>query len=264
MKIGVESAHSFGDACFNIPLIKALSSRYKTKIAVATRKPYIDAFHNIPYIDKIIPIDSMGEGIPKLQQMGYQAHQITQNIKFFEFKQSDPEHSLIDTPLATGRQMGLEPFNQRPIFAPTLEEHLAVSSLVTGEPTIAIESEYRSGQSWATPEDFELILNHHACRILWLSNKGAPSHVDNMLRYTRRQVILSLQACDTFYSVGSGFFCACLALPSHLQPKKIVCLWDDTLYKYERRLNELKWHPQLVWVHNRQELEACLTGQSPY
>lgn len=262
MKVGVESAHSFGDALFNIPLIKAISEKWRTKIVVATRKPYRDAFHNIPWVDETLVINSMGDGERVLRQHGCKVtYQITQNVKFFEFKQHDSEHSLIDTPLLTGRQIGLADFDQRPIFMPTDAELKAVQPLLTGQKTIAVESEYRSGQSWATADDFNRIREKFKdYRILWLSNKDAPPEADNMLRFTRRQVILALQACDIFFSVGSGFFCSSLALPTHLQPKRIVCLWDDTLYKYERRITESRWHNNIQWVHNQPELDQCLTG----
>lgn len=261
MKIGVECAHAFGDCLFINALIRELAKARGAKITVATRQPYRDAFYNVPWVSEIIPINSMGDGTKALRQHGCtETHQITQNVKFFEFKQRDGEHSLIDTPLWTGRELGLPDFDQRPIFNPTSAERSAIRTILTGEPTIAIESEYRSGQSWATIADIKAISDKFANRrILWLSNKDAPPYVDDMLRFTRRQAILALQACDVFFSVGSGFFCSALALPESLQPRKIVCLWDDSMYKYERRLAELQWHKNITWVHNKAELEQCLS-----
>jgi hypothetical protein len=204
----------------------------------------------------------MNQGARKFKELGYEMSlQLTQNVKFFEFRQDDPNHSLIDTPLLTGKQFGIETFNQRPIFSPTLEEIEKTNSMISDQPTIAIEAIYKSAQSWADGRAFQSIRdrfpNH---RILWLSNEGAPKdkNVDDLLRFTRREAIMCLRACDIFFSVGSGFFCSSLALPSYSQPKKTVCLWTDDLYRYEKPLAKHQWHPDITWVHNHDELNQCL------
>lgn len=264
-EIGVECAHSFGDTLFNIPLIKAIHDQYGHKITVATREPYRDGFYNVPWINEIITIGGMGYGVIRLRNLGYKhVFQITQNAKFPHYKTIDPEHSLIDTPLWVGRELGLPDFDQRPMFFPTQEEIDKTNSILTDQPTIAIESVARSGQSWIEWDDIKLIIEKYkdTHRILWLSNENAPNLpcVDNLLRFSRREVIMCLRAADIFFSVGSGFFCSSLALPQEWQPKKIVCLWRDMMYKYVNRLNELKWHKDLTWVQRKEELPKILSA----
>lgn len=259
MPVGVESAHGFGDICFNLPLMKAIQQKYNDELWVAIRPHCKDGLYNIPWVHKIIDIKNMGDGNAKLKSLGCNpVIQITQNVKFFEFRDRDPNHSLIDTPLLTGRQLGLPDFDQRPIFLPTKDELEKTDLMLSKQPTIAIESVYKSGQSWADRKVIKLILDKYidTHRILWLSNEGAPIHhnVDDMLRFTRREVIACLRACDIFFSVGSGFFCATLALPSGFQPVKTVCLWKDELYRYEQPLAKHRWCKDLTWIHNRQEL----------
>lgn len=262
-KVGVEIAHGFGDCLFHLPLIKAISEKYDTKVAVATRSHCVDAFINIPWVDRVFVISSMGAGGSILEENGYLTHfQITPNLKFFEFREHDPQHSLIDTALCTGRQLGLPDFDQKPIFIPTAEELEVGKRYVDVLKNITVESVYTSGQSWATQADFDLIVNkfRDSHRICWLSNSGAPQtqYTDDMLRWTRREIICALQHCDTMFSVGSGFFCAAMALPKEMQPPRIVCMWNDELYRYENRISELKLHDNIVWVHNQQELLRVL------
>lgn len=263
MPIGIESSHNFGDVCFNLPLIKAIHEKHQKPVWVASKSHCKDALLNIPWVDKIIETKQMGQGISRLYNLSCDpVFQITQNIKFFEFRKHDPKHSLIDTPLHTGRQLGLPDFDQRPIFIPTEFELAKTRSIKSDQPTIGIETVYKSAQSWAEQHAFQMILDQYlpTHRILWLSNEGAPKHehVDDLLRFNRREVIMCLQACDIFFSVGSGFFCASMALPAAYQPKKIVCLWTDLLYRYEEPLNKHKWHPDIIWVHNHNELDRCL------
>lgn len=264
-KVGVESAHGFGDCLFNVPLLRELSKFHNTKIGVAVRPHCKDAYYNVPWISEIIEIPHMWHGTKKLQDLGYRrCFQITQNAKFFEFRESDPNHSLINTPLIVGKQLNLEEFDNRPQFFPTVDEIQKTTHMIQNKPTIAIESVYNSMQSWADDKAFQSIINKYSNshRILWLSNSGSPKSdaVNNMLHFTRRECIMCLRACDIFFSVGSGFFCASLALPDEYQPKKIVCLWNDDLYKYEEPLNTYKWHNDITWVHNHEELSTCLKG----
>lgn len=265
-EVGVEAAHGFGDCLFNIPLIRELKILHNTKIGVAVRPHCKDAFDNVPWVSEVIEISHMYHGLPALQRLGYKRRfQITQNAKFYEFRGAHPNHSLIDTPLWTGRELGCpQNFDNKPLFFPTPDESLAGSRMKAGnKPTIAIESVYKSAQSWANQKAFDMIIAKyaHTHRILWLSNEGAPQipAVDDMLRFTRRECIMCLQACDIFFSVGSGFFCASLALDPTKQPKKIVCLWTDELYRYEGPVTKYKWHPDITWVHNRAELRQCLS-----
>jgi len=258
--VGVESAHGFGDCLFNIPLIKALAAKYGSPVGVAVEAQCADAYLNVPEIAEIIYIPQMRHGLPKLQSLGYQhVFQITQNEKFFEFRQHDPNHSLIDTARITGQQLGVT-FDPRPQIALTDRElHLGLH-LPSDKPIIIVESVYKSAQSWATTQAFTSIVNkhRHTHTIIWASNSGAPPGTLNMLNHSRREIIGCLHRCERFYSVGSGFFCASLALPVHLQPPEIVCLWLDDFYHYERPLDEHRWHSNIKWVHNHQELDAVL------
>lgn len=262
--VGVESSHSFGDTLFNVPLIQQLSQKFSAPVGVAVQPQHADGFHNVPWISEIIHIPGMRHGLPRLKELGYEfVYQITQNEKFVEFRNhKDENHSLIDTPLWVGRQLGLSDFDQRPMFFPTPEEE-AFSNYFAPEcsrPTIAVECIAKSGQSWADGDAINMIMNKYANthKILWLSNQGAPSHpnVDNLLRFSRRQVIMLLRYAQIFFSVGSGFFCSSLALPTAYQPRKIVCLWIDHLYRYEGRVEQ--WHKDITWVHNHSELQSTL------
>lgn len=264
MEIGIESCYGFGDICFNIPLIKAISEKHQQKVHVAVKPHCADALYNIPWIKNIDIVHNLNEGYSQYVRLGYKTYQITQNVKFEQFRSYDGNHSLIDTPLLTGRQIGLPDFNQKPIFIPTEQELSDGNRYADGFPTIAIESVYTSGQSWAQQSDFNLIINkfQDTHRLCWLSNKNAPKtkYVDDMLRWTRRTCICSLAHCDVMFSVGSGFFCAAMALPPERQPKRIICLWIDSYYKYERRIKELNLHDNITWVHDSTELQEALTS----
>lgn len=264
--VGVESAYGFGDCVFNVPLIKQLSIMYDHPIGVAVQAQCADAYANIPWISEIVHITNLHEGVTKLQQLGYgKVIQITQNVKFHEFIERHSDHSLIDTPLWTGRQLGLPDFNQKPIFLPTPQEEAISIELgdQLAKPTIAIECIAKSSQSWADSDAINTIVEKYVGThtILWLSNQGAPQHqnVHDLLQYSRRQILTLLRHCQIFFSVGSGFFCGMLSLPPEHQPRKTVCLWIDEFYKYEKRLNELKW-ADIIWVHNHHELKAAIDG----
>lgn len=261
-KVGVESAHGFGDCLFNAPLIKAIGEKHGTKVTVTVRPHCADAFENLPFVDRVVKVQEMHHGMKWLRENGYKhAYQITQNVKFFEFRQHDNRHSLVDTPTLTGKQIGVQ-FDPRPLFAASGREHSAAKTLPDDKPIIAIESVYTSAQSWAQPAHIMQIVDKFkdTHRILWLSNSGCPkiNGVDDMLRFSRRECIMCLSRCRYFFSVGSGFFCATLALPREFQPKNTVCLWTDELYRYEGRLTETKWNPQITWVHGPQQLNEVL------
>ncbi len=264
MKIGIESAYGFGDCLFNLPLIKAVSEKYNQKVSVAVKPHCADAFKNIPWIEQVDIINNLNEGYSNYLKAGYQAYQFTQNVKFEQFRSYDESHSLIDTPLLSAKQLGINNLNQKPIFIPTEQELYDGNRYNDGIPTIAVESVYTSGQSWASQEDFNLIVNKFkdTTRICWLSNKNAPhtKYIDDMLRWTRRTCICSLRHCHTMFSVGSGFFCAAMALPPELQPKRIICLWIDSYYRYEQRIKELGFHNNITWVHNTAELQEALNS----
>lgn len=258
-EIGVEAAYGFGDNLFNATLIQQLSNQHNCKIDVAVQAQCADAFTNLSCIGEIVHITNLWEGVKKFQDLGYkQVHQLTQNVHFPKFKEQHPEHSLIDTAAWVGRDLGLPTFDQRPTFHPTEAERQVGQNFSSSQPTIAIESVYKSGQSWADDRAFQMILEKYAGhRVLWLSNQTPPASAIDCSKYTRRELLMTLQHVEVFFSVGSGFFCGSLALPREFQPKKLVCLWLDHYYKYEWRLAELKWL-DIVWVHNHAELQAAL------
>jgi len=262
IQVGIESSHGFGDGLFNVPLVEAISQKHGVPVTVAVSNHCADAFANYPFI-KVLKIAGMNFGMKHFEENEFDyAYQITQNVKFYKFREADPNHSLIDTPKLVGEELGLT-FDQRPLFSPTAREMEVGAGMSSGMPTIAIESVYKSQQSWAGRRHIEKIFDHfkETHRILWLSNEGAPDHknVDDMLRLSRRECIMSLQHCEYFFSVGSGFFCASLALPRELQPKNVVCLWTDSLYRYEKVLKEKGWHPEITWINNEQKLEDALS-----
>lgn len=262
--IAVESTHSFGDIMFNTALLKAMHDHFGVKITVAVEKQYEDGLYNLPWVDNIINTRGLGYGCISLRQSGLydQVFQITQSAKFYHYKTLDPEHSLIDTPLYIGRELGIPDFDQRPIFLPTEDELNNTTEVITNEPTIAIESEARSGQSWATFDDIMQIVEafKDTHRILWLSNRDAPEipSVDNLLRFTRREALACLRDVDTFFCVGSGLFCASLGMPENMRPKRTVILWRDIMYKYKNRLNELGWVEDLTWVDYKEQISDVI------
>lgn len=263
MKIGVELAYGFGDCIFGLPSIKSLAEHHATKVDVAVQAQCADAFHNVSYINKIIHVGGLWDGIRYFQDNDYNAaYQFTPHAKFSSFKDKDPSFSLIDASKCIAEQYGIEVVDQRPLVYLTSEEQQVADDLVSrlprSRPIVAIESVAKSMQSWADQSAIEKIINHwrDKAHILWLSNTQSPDGAHSLLNYTRRQIIGMLKHVDMFYNVGSGFFCASLA--SDHQPKKSISLWVDDFYKYEKRLSELAWHKQIVWVHNAVELEAEL------
>jgi len=267
MPIGIESSHSFGDICFNISLIREIKKKCNDDVWIAIRSPFKDALYNVPWVDKIIEIQQMWDGVSRLRSMGCNpVFQITQNVKFLQFKQIDNNHSLINTPLMTGKELGIENFDNRPLLFPTDQEIRNTDNIISNTPTIAIENVYNSGQSWADETAFNMILDKYSKthRILWLSNSKIPNYpnIDDLSRFSRRECIMCLRASDIFFSVGSGFFCSSLSLPKIYQPKKIVCLWIDDFYKYEEPLSKYNWHDSITWVHNHDELKNYLNSST--
>lgn len=258
-KIGLESAHSFGDCLFNLPLIKAISLKHGVRPTVAVRAPYRDAFYNVPFINDIMIIDNWWDGINRFESMNYNIiHQLTQNHRFEEYKRTNPEHSLAETALCFGRSLGIE-FDHRPMFFPTEDELSKAQAFINNirKPIIAIEGIARSGQSWIDRHAVGLIIEryHESHSILWLSHEGKPDdHVIDMSPLTRRETICALRYANIFYSAGSGFFCSSMAIVPPHQPKRIVVMWRDETYKYEKHINMCKWHDDIVWTHNHEEL----------
>lgn len=263
----VELAYGFGDAVFGLPLLKKLSEQNGGPIGVATMPHCVDAFQNVPFIDEIVRINGLNEGHRASKELKYRDYkQITPNVYFFEFK-SDPEHSLIDTPKLIGRKFGIELTDQRPLIYLTDEElHGMRQKYNDGIPSIAIESHYKSGQSWAGPADFQKIVDKFAkkFRIMMLSPETPlpilpPGSVgfDDMKRWTRRQCLGALSTAEYFFNVGSGFLCASLSFPIELRPKNIYSLWLDSTYKYEKRISELGL-ADVTWIHNSEELQSQL------
>ncbi len=255
--VGVEAAYGFGDGVFMAPLIKRIAERSGGPVEVAVQRQCADAFHNLPWVGKITHIDNLDDGVKLFMAQGRTGYQITPNVFFPTFAAEDPNHSLIDCVLMTGRAHGLGDIDQKPIFIPTAEELDAGSRIGLTRPFIAVESHYKSGQSWAAPGAFAPIVERYRRThdIVWLSNADCPDGANPMVGFTRRQLIPLLGRCERFFSVGSGFFCASLTLP---KPPPTVCLWVDHYYRYERRLAELGWNPEITWVHDRQELLRVL------
>lgn len=276
----VELAYGFGDAVFGLRLLEKLSEQNGGPIGVATMPHVVDAFQNVPFIDEIIPIGGLNEGHKASKQFKYRDYkQVTSNVYFQEFKNNDPEHSLIDTPKLIGRKFGVEVTDQRPVIYLTDEElHGMRAKYNDGIRSIAIESHYKSGQSWASASDFQKIVDKFAKthRIMMLSPETPlptlPSGAvgfDDMKRWTRRQCLGALTTCQYFFNVGSGFFCASLAFgtfdnsldPISDWPPFSFSLWKDEYYKYKKRLKEIDTKP-VEWLDNTEQLTDALNSIS--
>jgi hypothetical protein len=256
--VGIECFHGFGDGLFNAPFLETISRHHNCPVGVATSPHCADAFLNLPWVDEIIHINERDTGDQALKRLNYKTiHKITPSLWFYTFKAQDPNHSLIDTPNRVARELGYPGFDPRPIFRPTAQE-MNTLDLTEDVPTIAIESVYFSQQSWATDDDFRAILAHYGRthKIIWLSNRNQPTHpnVYQFSHLSRRCLIMCLARADLFFSVGSGFFCAALALPKNRQPKKTVCLWVDGVYRYKEPLAKAGWNENICWVDDRQQL----------
>lgn len=262
MKIGVELTYGFGDCLFGVPSIKAISEEYNCKVDVATQAQCADAFANLSFVNKVIHIANMWDGINHFTKNSYnQAYQLTPQTKFEQYKAKDSNFSLIDASKHIARDYGVEVKCQRPIIELTGQEQRDadefIQRLPKTKPIIAIESYAKSGQTWADMSAIMAIVDKWRDRasIIWCSHTPAPDGALNMANYSRRTIIGMLHACDCFYNVGSGFFCA--SLTQQNQPKKNVSLWQDHYYRYVGRLAELGWQ-NITWVQNIVELEAEL------
>lgn len=253
--IGVEAAYGFGDGLFLVPVIRKIAENHGEPVEVAVQAQCADAFYNLPWVSNIIHINNLHDGMARFKKYKY-SYQITPNVYFPGFKAENANHSLIDTAAEIARRLGIGEIDQRPVFIPTSQE---LDVKIGGhKPRIAVECHYKSGQSWANKYSFDLIIEKYVNthEILWLSNQDARSYTHPLTHLTRRQIIPLLSTCEIFFSVGSGFFCASLAL--EVPPQRIVCLWIDEFYRYEQRLAELGWHKNIVWVHNMEELRGAL------
>ncbi len=262
--LGVESCHGFGDSLMNVSFLEAISAKIGSKIGVAVKASCRDAFYNVSCVDEIITIPGFHDGKRAFQSRNYKdSIQITQNHWFPEFKRRDDQHSLLDTASLTALELGYGVIDRRPKFIPTEQELAKTASFIFPPgPILAIEDAYNSGQSWSGASQTLAILEKYkrTHKIIWLSNSTAPNDpaIIDLSGWTRRELIVALRRVDLFFSVGSGFFIATLALEKQYQPKKVACLWIDEYYRYERRLAELQWHSDITWLHNNQELQSYL------
>ena len=262
MKIGVELAYGFGDCLFGVPTIKAIAEEYKCKVDVAVQAQCADAFLNLEFVNNIIHIGSIWDGITKFQELRYnQVYQLTPQTKFAQYKEKNDGFSLIDASKYMAKDYGVELNCQRPIICLTDQEKQDATGFIgrlpKSKPIVAIEGYAKSGQTWADLNHIMKIVDKWRDRasIIWCSHTPSPDGTINMANYSRRTLIGMLHACDYFYNVGSGFFCASLTLDN--QPKKNVSLWQDHYYKYIGRIAELDWQ-DITWVQNIVELDAEL------
>lgn len=253
MKIGIESYLGFGDCTFNLPLIEAISKKHKSSVEVAVKADCADAFINVPFISKVHHCNGLWQGYEWFKKSGYEVvHQITQNVKFFEFKEKG-HHSLIDTPTKTGEELGVGTFDPRPQIYLTKEEtDWADRWMSQFDKPVILEAVYKSGQSWCDEDAMRTIIDGQEKPILWACHTPAPEGT-MPIPASRRCVIACLKHCRRFFSVGSGIFCASLALN---QKPPITCLWRDELYKYEMHIPK-SW-ADITWVHDHEELRRAI------
>ena len=252
-KIGVESAYSFGECLLNLPLIRALSRKYKSKIGVASLPNCKAAFENIPYVSEIVEIPTLGDGENALLKLGYdKCFQITPDVKFFEFRAQNNQHSLVDTPLLTGTQLGCTPFDQRPVFAPTPEEIEKTSMYLCDRPMIAFDSAAEIDSQTEANVLRSIIESHVNSHIVLWPGETPPFKSDSIFLIndlTPREQILVTRMCTCVYTTGRDFTFACLSLPSKYQPKKVICLWHDEIYNCRNRILQSCWHQDISWLN---------------
>ena len=263
MKAGVEIAFGFGDCIFGVPAVKLISETHGCSVDVAVQAQCADAFLNLPFVKKIIHVDGCWSGIQYFHDQQYKlAYQLTPYSKFQHYKSLDPSFSLLDCSKKLASELGIEVADQRPLIYLSDQEKAVAAGLLArlphGKPIVAIESEAKSGQSWADLAAVQKIVDFwsNKAHILWLSHTQALEGTLGLVNYTRREIIAMLSNIDHFYSVGSGFFCA--SLVEGLKPKHTTVMWIDESYKYVRRLTELGWNPDITWTQNVVELEANL------
>lgn len=249
--IGIVCSASFGDCMFNTALCRAVAEKHGPVVA-ATQPKYQDAYRNLPYIAHICEPHQIGSmGCDRVVDC-------TPYLHFDALHRDNNRFSLVDThKVVWEREFGPIEYDPRPDFRLTAEEAATVQAYSDKQGLVAIESVAFSGQSWADKRALDMILARHLNdRVLWLSNQDAPSlsNVDNLLRYSRREVIGLIELCAVFYTTGSGFFCSSLALPR--RPSRTVCLWRDHYYRYEEKFEQLGWEVQ--WVHDHSELTTAL------
>lgn len=270
----IELAYGFGDCTMGLPLIEEFSRRINGPVGIATMPHCVDAFQHVPFIDEIISIGGLGGGRAAAEAHGYAEYrQITPNSYFPQFKASDPNHSLLNTSKKIGEAFGVVVTDQRPRLYLTAEEFLGMRKIYSDNiRSIAIESHFKSGQSWANAESFQMIVDKFAMthRIMMLSPEtplpklpvGAIGF-DDMKRWTRRQCVGALSTAEWFFNVGSGFFCASLSLGEY-QPRQSVSLWIDDFYKYKEIIDGTDWLlNKNHWVSNQSELANVLSTINP-
>ena len=253
MKRALQCMMSFGDCIVSTPLSHAMALQNTDHtIPIITQAKYADAYTNLPWISKVY-------NTPQELPSEYEILDVTPYNYFWHYKAHNNEFSLIDTIKERAKTIGIELKDQRPIFIPTDKE------IETGykyhqqstKPILAIESVHYSHESWWNLEATKIIVDHYISKynIIWLSNSDAPASVDNGLRFSRRELLCILNHSNLFYTSGSGFYTAALAI--NTGTAKTICLWIDETYKYEKKINGLGWRPT-TWVHNIAELERTL------
>jgi hypothetical protein len=256
----IESCFGFGDCLFNIPLIEKIAET--REVSVATMIGYKDAFENINCIEELIlkySLDrksSLGFGRVEAERRGWDYLQVTQCVRFPQIKSQNPNHSLVHTAKYIGETMGLE-IDPKPIFRPTQEE-LDATQFLSKEPRpiIAIESDYRSGQSWLKFNHLQKIVELYGdtYKILWLSNDLPSRHpsVDHMKGFTIRECIASLRFCETLFTTCSGFYVGNASMPYDMQADNVLCgfSWNqEKIYTIQNVISEHKWDKNLIWSH---------------
>lgn len=239
---------SFGDCMFSTPLTREVAAHNPDgTVPIITGPKYADAYINLPWISKITH--------DRQELSEYDIVDITPANHFWpHYRSKNGKFSLIDMQAELARTLGIQLLDQRPIFMPTEFESRIAQQYTSDKPLLAIESVYFSTQSWSNKATTHSIVNHYANthNIIWLSNQDAIQHpaVDDCMRFSRRELITILNKCDLFYNVGSGFFCASLALDPG--PTSTISIWNDK-FNCEKRLAQLGWH-NITWVHNQSEL----------
>jgi len=250
MKIGVESYGSFGDCCLLTPFIRDLSEKHGTAIDIAVHKKFADAFLNLPFINNIIQINRINDGVKMFKALKYDLYFNATQGSYF--RNNSGMFSLLDVPDKLSSIMRVHITDRRPVFIPTKTE-LKVTE--NEKFDLAIESEYNSGQSWSKDQDIMMVLRAFKNkRILWCSKSEPP--VEGLHRFnTRRETIAALINVKHFFCVGSGIFCASL---SKYRPENSYVLWSDDYFRYIQRFKERGWDSTITWIEDSEDLSSCL------